>query len=188
MRSDATYLRCAILASLFAAAMCAAAADTFDTPKRKAGLWEIKSASSAAQGHVSNIQHCIDEKTDNLLAQQGRDMTQQKCSKNSMRREGDRIVVESVCRFDKTTATTRAVFSGNFDSGYRGEMDTTYDPALMGMKQAKTTVEAKWLGPCKPGQKPGDMIMPGVGTFNANEMMKNMPNMQDMMKNMPRQK
>lgn len=187
MSSNAIRTRMTIFAALLPA-LALGAADTFDAPKRKAGLWEIKSASSAAQGHATTVQHCIDEKTDNLMAQQGKDMTKQNCSKNSMRREGERIVVDSVCKFDRTTATTRAVFSGNFDSGYRGEMDTAYDPPLMGMKQARTTVEARWLGPCKPGQKPGDMIMPGVGSFNANEMMRNMPNMQDMMKNAPRQK
>jgi hypothetical protein len=43
------------------------------------------------------------------------------------------------------------------------------------MKSSKQSMEAKWLGPCKPGQKPGDVIMPGMGSMNINEMMKNLP-------------
>ena len=31
------------------------------------------------------------------------------------------------------------------------------------------------LGPCKAGQKPGDMIMPGMGTMNMKDLMKNQP-------------
>ena len=37
-------------------------------------------------------------------------------------------------------------------------------------------LEAKWLGPCKPGQKPGDIVMPGLkgagGQMNLQELMK----------------
>jgi hypothetical protein len=36
-------------------------------------------------------------------------------------------------------------------------------------------MEAKWLGPCKAGQKPGDMVMPGGQTMNVLEMMKQRP-------------
>jgi len=41
--------------------------------------------------------------------------------------------------------------------------------------------EARWLGPCKSGQKPGDVIMPGAQKFNMQEMM-NDPQMREMMK------
>jgi hypothetical protein len=43
------------------------------------------------------------------------------------------------------------------------------------------TQEARWLGPCKPGQKPGDIIMPGVGKLNMEELM-NDPQVKEMMK------
>jgi hypothetical protein len=38
------------------------------------------------------------------------------------------------------------------------------------MQEASSTIEAKWLGQCRAGQKPGDVIMPG------------MPNMEELMK------
>ncbi len=43
------------------------------------------------------------------------------------------------------------------------------------MKEARSTLEAKWLGACKAGQKPGDVIMPGGGKLNTDDMMKNLP-------------
>ena len=149
-----------------------------DMPKRKPGLWEIKMTSDTDRGGLMVSQHCIDAKTDDLLQQRTQGMGKQECSKNSVRREGGKTIAESVCKFGETTATTRAVFSGDFSSNYRGDIQSTYSPPMMGMKEAKQTLEAKWLGACKAGQKPGDVIMPGMpggGKFNMDEMMKKMP-------------
>ncbi|MBI3576173.1 MAG: DUF3617 family protein [Gammaproteobacteria bacterium] len=150
-----------------------------DAPKRKPGLWEIKMTSDAGHGGGPMVsQHCIDAKTDDLMQQRTQGMDKQACSKNSVRRESGKVIAESVCKFGETTATTRAVFSGDFSSNYRGDIHSTYSPPMMGMKEAKQTLEAKWLGACKPGQKPGDVIMPGMpggGKFNMDEMMKKMP-------------
>lgn len=159
------------LLALFAAFAQAASSDM---PARKPGLWEIKmSMPSMPQPMLS--QHCIDEKTDNLLQQQGEKQSRQQCSKNSLSRQGDKIIIDSVCKFDGTTATTHAVFSGDFSRNYRGEIDTTYAPPMHGMKSSKQVLEGKWLGACKAGQKPGDAVIPGMGSMNLNEMMKNMP-------------
>ena len=52
------------------------------------------------------------------------------------------------------------------------------------MSETKLTQEARWLGPCKPGQKPGDIVMPGMPPMNAGnmqEMMKD-PQVREMMK------
>jgi len=150
-----------------------------DLPKRKPGLWEIKMTSAGSSGGGPMVsQHCIDAKTDDLLQQRTQGMGKQACSKNSVRREGGKVIAESVCQLGKTTTTTKAVFSGDFSSNYRGDIHSTYEPPLMGMKVADSTIEAKWLGACKPGQKPGDVIMPGMpggGKFNMEEMMKHMP-------------
>ena len=60
------------------------------------------------------------------------------------------------------------MFSG--DTAYRMDMLSTYNPPMMGMKEARTTVEAKWLGACKPGQKPGDVTMANGMSFNMRAM------------------
>ena len=147
-----------------------------DMPKRKPGLWEIKMTSDTGHGGGPMVsQHCIDAKTDDLLQQRTQGMGKQECSKNSVRREGGKVISESVCKLGDTTATMRAVMSGDFTSNYRGDIHSTYSPPMMGMKEARSVIEAKWLGACQPGQKPGDVIMPGAGNFNMNDMMKNLP-------------
>jgi hypothetical protein len=151
-----------------------------DIPKRKSGLWEIKVTSSQGKGAQSmgpmTMQQCVDQKSDDLMKNDPSGKQQVSCSKNVIRREGDKIVSESVCKVNGSAATTRAVITGNFDSAYKVDVKSTYDPPLAGTKEASTTMDAKWLGVCKAGQKPGDVSMPG------------MPNMDDLMKKMQKSK
>jgi hypothetical protein len=146
-----------------------------DFPKRKSGLWQIQTSSSnagraAGQAHTADVQMCIDEKTDNAVQQQAAGMTKQNCSKQDIKKSGGQIVVDSVCKFGQTTATTHSVFTGSFDSSYKVETKSTYDPPLMGMKEGGATIEARWLGPCKPDQRPGDMILGNGMKINMNDV------------------
>jgi hypothetical protein len=54
------------------------------------------------------------------------------------------------------------VGTGAFDTGYRMKSKTTFDPPMRGMRESSMTIEAKWLGPSKPGQRPGDVSMKGM--------------------------
>lgn len=147
-----------------------------DQLKRKPGLWEIKMTSPRASGGGPMVsQHCIDAKTDDLMQQRSQGTGQQACSRNSVRKEDGKTIAESVCKFGDITTTTRAVFSGDFTSHYRGEIHSTYSPSMLSMKEVRSRLDARWLGPCKAGQKPGDVIMPGAGNFKMDDMMKNLP-------------
>lgn len=162
----------AVFAALLTTCVTASAA-SYDAPKRKSGLWEIKVESAAGKGGQT-IQQCVDEKTDDLMKNDmaGKD---QSCSKTDTRKEGDKIVSESTCKIMNSTAKSRAVFTGRFDSAYKVDIKSTYEPPLNGMKESTTAMEAKWLGACKPGQKAGDISMPGMPNINMNDMMKNLP-------------
>lgn len=146
-----------------------------DMPKRKAGLWEI-STHMEGMPSMGAIQQCIDQNTDNMLQQQAQ--KESSCSVMEIKPQGNRIVVHSVCKMDGTTATTDGVFTGSFDSSYKSEMKIRYSPPMHGMSEAKMSQEARWLGACKPGQKPGDIVMPNMGGMNMND-----PKMKEMMKN-----
>lgn len=174
-----------LVPALAAVLLTASIAHAADAPRRKAGLWEITTSSSAAPGTPTTMQQCIDARTDDLMQRQGQEMSKEKCSRNDIRVSGDSVSFDSVCSFQGTTASTKGRFTGRFDSAYRGDMVTTYQPPMMGMKEARTTIEARWVGPCKPGQKPGDIIMPGMGSTNMNDMMRGNTELQEMMKNNP---
>jgi uncharacterized protein DUF3617 len=144
-------------------------AHAFDFPKRKSGLWEIETSSSAQAGVSHKAQMCIDQKSDDALNQMGSGMTKDMCSKSDVRREGGNIVLDSVCKFGTTTATTHSVVTGQFDSAYKVEMQSTYDPPMNGMKQGSAVIHARWISPCKPDQKPGDMILPNGTKINIHD-------------------
>ena len=146
-------------------------AASFDAPKRKSGLWEMKMSGGQAKG-MPAIQQCIDEKTDDLMQKEMGERQKSQCSKNELRKEGDKVVAESACKVENSTAKTRAVFTGRFDSAYKADIKTVYEPPLKGMKESSSVIEAKWLGPCKAGQKPGDMSMPGMPSINMDQMKK----------------
>jgi len=144
---------------LMALVLTSAVAVAQDAPRRKSGLWEI-SMTSAQMPKPMVSRQCVDEKTDDLGKRPMRGG--EKCSKQSVRREGGNVVVESVCQMEGSTATTRGVFSGDFASAYKGEMTTTFAPPLHGMSESKMNFQARLTGPCAAGQKPGDMTMEGM--------------------------
>ncbi len=150
-----------------------------DIPKRKPGLWEIQTTLAEMGGITNTLQICIDEEFDDLMDTQGDEDTD--CSENVVHRDGNRVLVDAVCRIDGTTATLRGVFAGDFSSQYTGEIKTTYDPPMQGMATTHLTLEARWLSACLPGQQPGDVVLqgmpniPGMGDLNLEELMKNLP-------------
>jgi hypothetical protein len=92
-----------------------------------------------------------------------------------------KVTIHSVCKHEGMTTTSDAVITGDFESSYRSDMVIRYDPPQQGMKDMKMVQEARWLGPCKPGQKPGDIMMQGMPAVNMQEMMKD-PQVREMMK------
>jgi hypothetical protein len=138
----------------------------FDFPKRKSGLWEIETLSAARTGAAPKAQMCIDQKSDNALNEMGSGMTKKMCSKSNIRRDGNVIVSDSVCKYGESTITTHSVVTGRFDSAYKVETRSTYDPPMNGMKEGAAVIQARWTGPCKPDQKPGDMILPNGMKIN----------------------
>ena len=158
------------IALLVAAIALSAEALAIDLPKRKSGLWDIKISRASSNRQAQTMQMCIDQKTDNIAQQMGESVAREACSKHEIRREGNKIVGDSVCKIGETTAATRTVFSGEFDRAYHGEIRTKYSPALMGKSENLTVIDAKWIGPCQADQKPGDMIMPNGMKINIHEM------------------
>ena len=147
-----------------------AAIQAQDAPKRKPGLWQQTVTHAGGAGMPpQSMSMCTDEKTDNLFAE--RAGASQKCAQQSVRRQGNAFVVDAVCKDGATTVRTHGTFTGDFSSRYAGELRTTFEPPMHGMKEMTQKLEARWVGPCKPGQKPGDVVMEGRGGMNMQEMM-----------------
>ena len=160
-----------------------------DMPARKSGLWEMDNRIEGMPSH-GPMQICIDQNADNMVEQRGRpgDRSKPDCSVMDVKREaGGRMRIHSICKVNaRTTATTDAVLSGDFGKSYRSDMTVRYQPPLEGMAEMRMVSQGKWLGPCKPGQKHGDVEMPGMpgmpgGNKSLQDMM-NDPRLRDLMK------
>jgi hypothetical protein len=161
--------RAVMYVSLLAAV---SAADAFEFPKRKSGLWEIETITSTGAAGSGKAQLCVDPKTDTLLNDMGGGMMDKLCSKNEARREGSTIVSDSVCQFGDSTVTTHSVITGKFETQYEVNTRSTYNPPLNGLTEGSAVIRARWLGSCKAGQKPGDMILPSGAKININDQPK----------------
>ena len=141
-----------------------------DFPRRRPGLWEVRSVGAESSGQPPTRQ-CVGEHADTAAHHLDRTVgVRGSCTFGAFRRAGTAWLAESVCREARTVVTSRAIASGDFAEAYRIDTLVSYDPPLGGVRREdKDALEAHWLGPCAPGQKPGDIVVPGMGTLNMND-------------------
>ena len=143
-----------------------------DLPIRKAGLWEIKMAKTGSPLPDMTMQHCTDETTDKDMNNMVSPMAKQICSKQDVQKTATGYVSDSLCSVAGVSIASHSEINGDFNSAYTV---TTTSHSDLGNKGAPrdtvTKIEAKWLGACKPDQKPGDIVMPGGGfKLNVKDM------------------
>jgi hypothetical protein len=139
--------------------LSAVSASAADFPTRKAGLWEI----TIAGAHSVKVRQCSNAASDKAMAQAGIGLPSG-CAKRDVRQSDGTITIDSVCRSSagKTTAS-RIVITGSLESKYT----MTVTSQAPGTSTGPTmTLYAERLGPCEPGQKPGDVIMPNGTKIN----------------------
>src|ERR1700756_1800581 len=114
--------------------LATALAQAQDAPKRKSGLWEVKRTTARTEGKKRTVQMCIDQASDNAPRQLAEGVRTETCKTDKVSREDGRILVDAVCTLGKAqvTAKTHAVISGSFDSAYKIESKSTYDPPRQG--------------------------------------------------------
>jgi hypothetical protein len=138
-------------------------------PKRRAGLWEIRVAGADALG-MPPAHFCVGEFTDTAELHLDRAIgTRGSCSLGGFEPAGDAWVAESTCTEGSTTVTKVSVASGDFQTGYR--IDTLVTQLLRGgaRREDREAVVGTWIGPCEAGQRPGDLVIPGMGTLNMDD-------------------
>ncbi|MGY3620855.1 DUF3617 domain-containing protein [Bradyrhizobium sp. USDA 10063] len=149
------------------------AAGAVDLPVRKAGLWEMKIVRSGAAMPEMTMQHCTDETTDKDMSTAVSPMAKDICSKQDIQKTATGYVSDSVCGVAGVTVTSHAEITGDFNSAYTVKTTSHADRGSAGAARDTTaTIEAKWLGPCKADQKPGDIIMAGGMKMNIKDMEK----------------
>jgi Protein of unknown function (DUF3617) len=146
-------------------------------PKMKAGMWENTVVSDApgakGKGEPTKSTMCIDDSVMEQMMKMGQGMAQAMCSKNTSQVSGNKMTGSVECKMGNSTINSTSVTTFNGDTSYRTESKSVYTPPLYGMKENVTVSEAKYVGPCKAGMKPGDVNTMGI-TMNIIEMNKMM--------------
>jgi hypothetical protein len=148
----------------------AADARAVEMPVRKAGLWEMKIVRTGTQLPEMTMQHCTDEATDREMNTGLAPAAKDVCSKNDIQKTATGYVGDSACNVAGASVTSHSEISGDFTSAYtvKTTSHTEHGPAAL-PRDTTMTIEAKWLGACKPDQKPGDIMMPGGFKLNIKD-------------------
>jgi Protein of unknown function (DUF3617) len=144
-----------------------------EMPIRKAGLWEMKVVRSGSATPEMTMQHCTDESTDKEMSSTFSPMAKEMCPKQDIQKTATGYVSDSVCKVGAVSITSHSDIVGDFNSAYtvKSKSHNAGGPASV-PADSTTTIEAKWLGACKPDQKPGDIVLPGGMKMNVKDMEK----------------
>jgi hypothetical protein len=153
-----------------------------EMPTRKAGLWEMKVVRTGFPMPVPEMtmQHCTDASTDKEMSSTS-ESTFDMCSKQDIQKTATGYVTDSVCGGGMSITSD---ITGDFNSAYTvkstshnqvyytslGKGTSVHSANLP--RDLTTTIEAKWLGACKPDQKAGDIVMPSGVKMNVKDMEK----------------
>jgi Protein of unknown function (DUF3617) len=154
-------LSCGIGGCVLALVATGAIAD--ELPLRKPGLWEMKIVKVGSQLPALTTQQCTDPSVDKDMVNTVSPIAKQICSKQNLQKTATGYVNDSVCTISGATITSHTEVTGDFDSAYVVTTEAKSDKGPDQLRDTTTRIEARWLGDCKPGQKPGDIVMPGGG-------------------------
>jgi hypothetical protein len=120
------------------------------------------------QGREVTVQQCIDASTDQMLQSSTGPFSAPLCAEREVKKSDNGMTIDSRCSFGGKTASAHAVVTGSFEAAYTMTV-TSEGGDLPAMKM---TMEGKWLGACKTGQQPGDVIMANGVKVNIPELQK----------------
>ena len=142
-----------------------------DFPKLKPGLWEMERTAERGAQHPSRMTMCLDDTVQKEMFDMGAGAMKGMCSKHEFKMSGNRGTGDFICDFGGSRMHSKSTMQMTGNTGYRTEIHTTYDPPFMGQRETTTVLTARHVGACKPGQRPGDMILPNGQTLNVRDTM-----------------
>ena len=149
----------------------ATAAQAVELPVRKPGLWEMKIPASGQMPGMT-MQHCTDETTDKQMSAMASPMASA-CAKNDIQKTATGYATDAECSFGGMTSITHSDITGDFNTAYTVKVTSQTKGGPAGVARDNVmSIEATWVGACKPGQKPGDIMMPGGMKMNIKDIEK----------------
>jgi hypothetical protein len=135
---------------------------------RKPGLWEVRTSIASGGAPAQTVKQCIDAATDQMLQSSAGPLNAAACPERNLQRSNDAVTIDSTCTIGGKPATAHTVITGSFDSAYT--MTATARSQEIPGGEMAMTMEGKWLGPCAPDQKAGDVIFGNGVKINIPEL------------------
>jgi len=159
--------------TVIAATASPSRADDLDLPMRKAGLWDMKMRITGGGIPTMSMQQCTDAATDKDLRAIYSPLARETCNMRPAQKTATGYTADRVCKKGDDTITTHIDVTGDYDSAYQAHLvSRTQDDSLDDPPSSDLTLDAKYLGPCKSGQVPGDIIMMGGMKINLKDVLK----------------
>jgi hypothetical protein len=139
-------------------------------PHQKPGLWRNTMTIEGAGRAMPVTEMCLDAATEAKMAVWRKGVRDGDCSPSQFSRNLDgSITFKTAC--DLGPAGKRAdsgTISGDFNSAYKVTVESITTGAAVPAANGdhRMSIEATWVGPCAPGQKGGDVIMPDGRAIN----------------------
>ncbi|HEY2863339.1 MAG TPA: DUF3617 family protein [Casimicrobiaceae bacterium] len=165
---DRTATRVAVACCVLAAASALAA----EPPILKSGLWELSRSTDRQPDAKRLTTMCLDDSVQAQMREFGLGVAKELCSKSDRRVDGDRLIIDAVCKLGPTTMTTHSVMTFSGNTAYHTDSKVAYDPPFMNMTEATTSIDGKWVGACLAGQQPGDIKLESGQTINIKSMIR----------------
>ena len=137
----------AVFPIAFLASCAAASVSAVEYPVQKSGVWETTMKGAQIPGGSRSMSMCIDAATQ---AEAMATMKKMNCSKNEWRHAGNTWTGDSVCTVLGNKMIAHVVTTMRGEDAYHTENTSQF-----GNKSSVMTIDGKWIGACKPGQKPG---------------------------------
>ena len=133
-----------------------ATASAVELPTQKPGLWQMTVKSAGMPGGSRSFQMC----EDSAFIAAGRASAEARLKKDctaasSLRKVGDAWVADSECTMSGIHIVNHSVTTMHGDELYHTEATSTTNTANGAKKTDTMTMDNKWLGACKAGQKVG---------------------------------
>jgi hypothetical protein len=140
-------------------------------PHRRPGLWRQTMVMEGMPQGMPETQLCIDAPSEAKMSLMGQQVSREHCETPQFSRNLDgSITFSSTCDFGGAAGKTvsHGTISGDFNSSYTTVIDSTHSGGAGSEANSthKMTITSTRIGECQPGQKGGDMIMPGGRTMN----------------------
>ena len=169
------------LSALVIAGLAAAAGSVdvgaAEPPVLKSGMWEVTTINAQVPPDRRPVTTmCLDESVQAQMREFGMGAAKDMCTQDERSVEGNRMTMSATCKDGQSTMKAKSVMTFNGNTAYHMDGTATYDPPIPNMPgELKTSVDGRWVGPCKPGQQPGDITLANGQTINVKQMLQSKP-------------